>query len=149
MKIQALGHVVLKVRNLDRALQFYQGVLGLRLAARAAIRDVPMAFLAIDRNHHDLALMEVGEQAPAAPEKSTGLAHFALKIGDNLEALRSAREYLQSMNIPIDRTVEHRVSQSHYVRDPDGHVVELYVDADPSIWHHDPASVAHSEPLDL
>lgn len=112
MKVQALGHLVLKVRNLDRAVQFYGSVLGLRVVARKAIRGTPMAFFAIANSHHDLAVMEVGEQAPASPEHSTGLAHFALKIGDSLEELRAARDHLKAKGAGIDRTVNHRVSQS-------------------------------------
>jgi catechol 2,3-dioxygenase len=149
MKIQALGHVVLKVRNLERAIGFYNGVLGLRLVARKVICGTPMAFFAIADNHHDLALMEVGGEAPAAPEAATGLAHLALKIGNSLEELRAARGHLESQGTKVDRTIDHRVSQSLYLRDPDGNTIELYVDADPNIWRDDAASVAHSEPFAL
>lgn len=144
MRIQALGHVVLKVRNLDRALQFYAGTLGLPLVARKLIRETPMAFFSIAGNHHDLALMEVGEHAPSTPAGATGLAHVALKVGNSLDELRAARSDLQAQAIQIERSVDHRVAQSLYLRDPDGHTIELYVDADPSIWRHDPAAVAHS-----
>jgi catechol 2,3-dioxygenase len=149
VKIQALGHVVLKVRNLERALHFYQNVLGLRLVARKAIRGTPMAFFAIGDIHHDLALMQVGEKAPAAPATGTGLAHVALKLGNSLEELRAARAHLLAHGVQIDRTIEHQVSQSLYVRDPDENVIELYVDADPRIWRSDASSVAYSEPLNL
>ncbi len=149
MKIQALGHVVLKVRNLDRAVAFYSDALGLRLAARQPIRGTPMAFFAIAGNHHDLAVMEVGERAISPPEDSIGLAHFALKIGNGLEELRSARDHLTAKGIRIERIVDHHVSQSLYLRDPDDNTIELYVDADPSVWQADAARVAHSEPLAL
>lgn len=149
MNVLSLGHLVLNVRDLERAVRFYEGVLGLRLVARAEIRNAAMAFFSISGNHHDLALREVGRAAPVAPADAPGLAHFALKIGDDLEALRAARAHLQAHGVAIDRTVDHKVSQSHYVRDPDGNMVELYVDADPAIWRTDPASVAHSVPFDL
>lgn len=149
MKVQSLGHLVLNVRDLERAVRFYQSVLGLRVVARAEIRNAPMAFFSIAGNHHDLALREVGHAAPVAPDDAPGLAHFALKIGDSLAALKAARAHLLAHGIAIERTVEHRVSQSHYVRDPDGNTVELYVDADPGVWQADPAAVAHSTPLDL
>jgi catechol 2,3-dioxygenase len=149
MKIQALGHVVLKVRNLDRALRFYQGTLGLRVVAHTLIRETPMAFFSIAGNHHDFALMQVGEQANRPPADATGLAHLALKIGNSLVELRAARAHLQAHGAVIDRTVDHRVSQSLYLRDPDGNTIELYIDADPAIWRNDPGSVAHSEPFVL
>lgn len=148
MKVQSLGHLVLNVRDLERAVRFYEGVLGLRLVARAEIRGAPMAFFSIAGNHHDLALRETGGGAPTAPADAPGLAHFALKIGDHLDVLRAARAHLHAHGVAIERTVDHKVSQSHYVRDPDGNSVELYVDADPAIWRSDPASVAHSDPFD-
>lgn len=149
MQILALGHVVLKVRSLERSLPFFRDVLGLQLVARAVIRDHLMAFFSIAGNHHDLALMEVGSQAPGAAEEAPGLAHLALKIGNSLEQLREARAWLESKGIVIDRIVDHRVAQSVYVSDPDGNRIELYVDADPRLWRDDPSAVAHSEPLTL
>ena len=92
---------------------------------------------------------ELAELLIGASEETTGLAHLALKIGNNLEELRAARSHLQASGVQIDRTIDHRVAQSLYVRDPDGHKIELYVDADPSIWREDPSTVAHSEPLEL
>lgn len=149
MRVQALGHVVLKVRNLDRSLAFYSDVLGLPVVARAMIRERPMAFFSIAGNHHDLALMELGADAPSSTERGTGLAHVAFKIGSGLDELRAARSHLQENGIEIDATVDHTVSQSLYLRDPDGNWVELYVDADSNIWQKDPSAVAHSEPFEL
>ena len=149
MRVQALGHVVLKVRNLDRSLDFYNGVLDLPVVARTMIRDRPMVFFSVAGNHHDLALMELGADAPSSPERSPGLAHVAFKIGNGLDELRAARSHLQENDIAIDATVNHNVSQSLYLRDPDGNWIELYVDADPNIWREDPSAVAHSEPLEL
>lgn len=149
MRVHALGHVVLKVRELDRSLAFFNGVLGLPVVARAMIRNRPMAFFSIAGNHHDLALMEMGGDAPSSPERSPGLAHVAFKIGNGLDELRAARSHLQENGVAIDATVDHTVSQSLYIRDPDGNWIELYVDDDPNIWHQDPSTVAHSEPLQL
>ena len=149
MRVQALGHVVVKVRNLDRSLAFYNDVLGLPLVARAMIRDRPMAFFSIAGNHHDFALLELGGDAPSAQESSPGLAHVAFKIGSGLDELRAARAHLQENDIAIDATIDHGVSQSLYLRDPDENWIELYVDADPKIWQENPSAVAHSEPLEL
>jgi catechol 2,3-dioxygenase len=149
MRVQALGHVVLKVRNLDRSLAFFHGVLGLPVVARTLIRDTPMVFFSIAGNHHDIALMELGSDAPGAREGTPGLAHVALKVGDSMDELRAARRHLQANGVAIDRTVNHIVAQSLYINDPDGNRIELYVDADPRIWRENPSSVAHSEPLEL
>lgn len=149
MRIQALGHVVLKVCNLDRAVAFYGGVLGMPVVARKVIRGFPMAFFSVTGNHHDFALLEVGGDEGPPPFETPGLAHLAFKLGDDLETLRQARTQLERHGIPVERTVDHRVSQSLYVRDPDGNTVELYVDADPAVWREDASAVAHSEPFAL
>jgi len=150
MKVQALGHVVLKVRNLDRAVAFYGGVLGMPVVARERIRGYPMAFFSVTGNHHDFALLEVGgDDTPLPAFETPGLAHLALKLGDDLDTLREARVHLERHGVAVDRTVDHRVSQSLYLRDPDGHTVELYVDADPSLWREDASAVAHSQPFTL
>jgi catechol 2,3-dioxygenase len=147
LKVLSLGHLVLRVAQLDRAVAFYRDVLGLQLVARRLIGGTEMAFFRIGTNHHDLALVESPASSRVPASGGTGLVHFALKVGDNLGQLRAAREHLAARGIPIDRIVEHRVAQSLYLRDPDDHVLELYVDADPAIWRKDPATVAHSEPM--
>ncbi|UCD68172.1 MAG: VOC family protein [Betaproteobacteria bacterium] len=116
MRVQALGHVVLKVRDLDRSLAFYNGVLGMPVVARAKIRKTPMAFFSVAGNHHDFALMELGGDASSSPERSPGLAHVAFKIGSGVDELRAARSHLQEYDVAIDATVDHTVSKSLYLR---------------------------------
>lgn len=149
MQVRALGHVVLKVRDLDRSLAFYRDTLGLPVVARQVIRGRPMVFFSFTGSHHDLALMAMGADAPPAPEAAPGLAHVALKIGDHLDDLRGAIADLAARGMATDRLADHRVSQSVYLQDPDGNTIELYVDADPRIWREDPSQVAHSDPLTL
>lgn len=146
MKVQGVGHVVLKVRELERAVRFYSGVLGLKEVARLGER---MVFFSAGASHHDLAVLAVGPDAPAPPPSAVGLAHVALKVGDSLEMLRAAKAELEAHAVPIRGIRDHRVSQSIYTEDPDGNTVELYVDADPAIWAEDPASVATVKPLAL
>lgn len=147
IRIQRVGHVVLKVRSLERSVGFYRDVLGLREVARLGDRMV--FFTATGDNHHDLALLEVGEAAPGPARDGVGLYHVAFKIGDSLEALRAARDQLERAGVPILGISDHRVSQSLYLRDPDGNGLELYVDADPSLWRREPAAVATVAPLEL
>jgi catechol-2,3-dioxygenase len=120
MKIQGVGHVVLKVRDLDRSARFYTGVLGLKEVARFPGR---MVFFSAGTNHHDLAVMAVGPDAPNPPEQAVGLAHVALKIGDSLETLREAQAALEASAVKIRGLRDHHVSQSIYLEDPDGNTI--------------------------
>jgi catechol 2,3-dioxygenase len=145
MKVQALGHAVLKVRSLERAEQFYNGVLGMPIAARH--QTMPMTFFTLG-NHHDLAILAVGDDAPDAPRNAPGLYHIALKVGDTLDELRAVKDHLEQNGVKIDATIDHVVSKSIYIRDPDGNGVELYVDAS-DVWKEDPQQVAQGAPLAL
>jgi catechol 2,3-dioxygenase len=144
MKIRALGHVVLKVRNQQRAEAFYNGLLGLPIAARYP--QMSATFFTLG-NHHDFAVVAVGDDAAAAPENSPGLLHVAFKIGDSIEELREARDKLQSAGLAVQAR-NHGVSRSIYFDDPDGNCIELYVDSSDA-WKQDPQLVAHSEPFEL
>ena len=148
MKVKALGHVVLKVRDLTRSVPFYANILGLKEVARYD-KDFRLVFFSIVGNHHDIALFETDREAPSAPEQAPGLSHVALKVGDSLDDLRSAKAWLESNGVKIDMIADHHVSQSLYVSDPDGNSIELFVDADPAIWRENPAAVATVEPLTL
>ena len=144
MKVQQLGHVVLKVRNRQRAEEFYEGVLGLPVAARM---DSPaMTFFTLG-NHHDFAIVEVGDGPDPAPN-SPGLFHAAFKVGDTTDDLREAKAHLEAAGVRILGISDHTVSQSLYLSDPDGNAIELYVDTS-DVWHTDPQAVASIAPLSL
>ena len=149
IEVVGVGHVVLKVSHMESALWFYRDALGLREVARADFGDGLMVFLSAGRNHHDVGLVEVGDGARRPAGSDIGLYHVALKIGDDLDALRQAKAQLEMHGVQIQWIGEHRVSQSLYVADPDGNNIELYVDADPAIWQHDPSSVATAVTLHL
>lgn len=148
IKVRNVGHVVLKVRDIERAARFYRDVLGLKEVARGTFGR-PMAFFSTGDNHHDVAVMEVGADAPAPPPEATGLYHVALRIGTSLDELRAAQAHLAAHGITQMWMRDHVVSQSIYVNDPDGNNVELYVDADPATWRDRPETVASSRPLEL
>jgi catechol 2,3-dioxygenase len=148
IRVLNVGHVVLKVRDIERSARFYRDVLGLKEVARGEFGR-PMAFFSTGDNHHDVAVMEMGADAPAPPAEATGLYHVALRIGTTLDELRAARAHLEAHGVTKLRIRDHVVSQSIYVDDPDGNMVELYVDADPAIWRDKPDTVANSRPLSL
>jgi len=148
MKAQYLGHVVFYVEDLDRSLAFYRDLLGFQEIGRAF--EGKAAALTSGRTHHELLLIEVGP-APRTPRgPHLGLYHIGIKIGDSLDILRLAKAELERAGVPIGGMSDHTVSQSLYLQDPDGNEVELYVDADPSIWNRDPAAVlTPTKPLRL
>ncbi|MBI4369655.1 MAG: VOC family protein [Elusimicrobia bacterium] len=143
--IKALGHVVFKVRSLERSVPFYRDILGMREVARYGDS---MVFFSLGQNHHDLALMEL-PGAVSGSAASVGLYHAAFKVGDNLADLGAFKNYLESRDVVILGVSDHVVSQSLYVVDPDGIELEFYVDADPKIWKENPSAVASIRPLQL
>ena len=146
LRVQKLGHAVLKVRSLAMSVPFYRDVLGLNEVAR---HGEQMVFFSCGESHHDLALLEIGEQsAPPVPDQ-VGLYHLAFKIGDSLDELRAFRDHLAACGVALAGQSDHRVSQSLYCHDPDGIMIELYVDADPALWRDDPGAVAHIGALTL
>lgn len=142
MKIQSLGHVVLKVRDRKRSEAFYAGVLGLPLVAR--FEGPLMSFFSLG-DHHDFAVMEVGPDAPLPAENGVGVHHVAFKIGNSLDDLKKAKAYLEGAGIPV-KPVDHEVTQSLYMQDPDGNGIEVYVDVS-DVWRAEPQRVAQGRPL--
>jgi catechol 2,3-dioxygenase len=145
MEVKELGHIVLYVRNVQRSVAFYRDVLGFRMAVGPDSLGFPAAMFSSpsDRTHHELLLIEVGEDAPGPPPgRRYGLYHFGLKIGDRDEELRQALERLQEAGVRIVGTADHTVTHSLYILDPDGNEIELYVDVPGVDWRSDPALVA-------
>ncbi|THJ17399.1 MAG: VOC family protein [Nitrospira sp. CG24B] len=139
MKAHYLGHVVFYVKDLQRSLGFYRDLLGFKEVGR--IFNGAAAALTSGRTHHELLLIQVGDAPAPAPGRRRGLYHIGIKVGDSLDELRQAKRELEQAGIPIDGMSDHTVSQSLYLKDPDGNEVELYVDADESVWKNNPAAV--------
>ena len=144
MKIQSLGHVVIKVRDQQRAEAFYNGLLGIPIAAR--FPPLSMTFFTLG-NQHDFAVAAVGDDALDAPANSPGLFHVAFKIGTRIDELREAKLQLEAAGLELE-AYDHEVTKSIYFKDPDGNTVELYVDAS-DVWRQRPEAVAQATPLDL
>jgi catechol 2,3-dioxygenase len=145
MKVEQLGHVVLKVRDRERSERFYTEVLGLAIAAQ--MDAPPMTFFTLG-NHHDFAIMAVGPDGPEPASNSPGLFHVAFKVGDSTDELRRVKAHLEALGVEIAMIADHTVTHSIYFEDPDGNAIELYVDIS-DVWRTDPQSVATLEPLSL
>jgi len=139
VKVHYLGHVVFYVKDLDRSLAFYRDLLGFQEVGR--IFGGKAAALTSGRTHHELLLIEVGDAPPPPSGRRRGLYHIGIKIGDSLDELRVAKRELEQAGIEIEGMSDHTVSQSLYLHDPDGNEVELYVDADESVWKNAPSAV--------
>ena len=141
MQVKELGHIVLYVRNAERSAAFYRDILGWNPIAEAK-PGMPMAAFSSGRTHHELLLIEVGEDAPLpARGKRAGLYHFGLKVGETDEELREAIKTLQEKDITIVGASDHTVTHSLYILDPDGNEIELYIDVQPAIWKENPQAV--------
>ncbi|MDH4080799.1 MAG: VOC family protein [Nitrospira sp.] len=148
MKAHYLGHVVFYVKDLERSLGFYRDLVGFKEVGR--IFNGAAAALTSGRTHHELLLIQVGDVPGPPVGRRRGLYHIGIKVGDSLDELRQAKRELEDAGIQIEGMSDHTVSQSLYLKDPDGNEVELYVDADESTWKRDPAAVVSPiKPLHL
>lgn len=143
-----IGHVHLKVADLERALQFYTGVLGFTVTQRYG-KDA--AFIAAGGYHHHIGLNtweSRGGQPP--PPGSTGLYHTAI-LYPTRAALADALRRVHAAGIPLDGAADHGVSLALYLRDPDENGVELYWDRPESEWprNADGNLAMYSRALDL
>jgi len=126
-----LTHVVLKVRDLEKAKQFYCDVLGMTLARYDPARGM---FLRFNDYHHDIAIFKTGPDADLPKENQVGLVHVALVV-DSLETVKAWYARCKSLGVPIVGTADHAVTNSMYIEDPEGNVLEIYCEAKEYDWH--------------
>jgi len=126
-----VGHVHLKVADLDRAIAFYSGVLGFEVQQRYGTQA---AFLSAGGYHHHIGL-NTWESAGGTPPPPghTGLYHTAFLFPDRA-SLGAAMKRVIDARIPLDGAADHGVSEAIYLRDPDGNGVELYRDRPQAEW---------------
>ncbi|MBD3665817.1 VOC family protein [Sulfitobacter sp. TSTF-M16] len=143
-----VGHVHLKVADLDRAIAFYRDILGFEVTARYGAQA---AFLGAGGYHHHIGLNTwESNGASPPPEGHTGLYHSAFLYPDRA-TLAAVLKRVTDAGIPIDGAADHGVSEALYLRDPDDNGVEIYRDRPPGDWPRDAkgALAMVNAPLDV
>lgn len=143
-----IGHIHLKVSDLDRSVQFYTEALGFELMQRW---DDSAAFLSFGGYHHHLGLNTWHSEGGRPPGPgTTGLYHFAILYPTRQELARALKRLLEA-GVRLDGASDHGVSEALYLHDPDGNGIELYRDRPREEWPRNPdGSLAmHNAPIDL
>jgi catechol 2,3-dioxygenase len=144
----SIGHVHLKVADIDRSLDFYVGVLGFEVTQRYG---PSAAFIAAGGYHHHIGLNTwESHSGPPPPHGTTGLYHLAIRYPDR-RGLADALHRLIAAGVPLEGASDHGVSEALYLRDPDDNGVELYWDRPPREWPRtgDGELAMYTRPLDL
>jgi catechol 2,3-dioxygenase len=144
----SIGHVHLKVADIDRSLGFFCGVLGFELQARMGDQA---AFISAGGYHHHIGLNTWESKGGSPPPPgATGLYHVAIRYPSRA-ALGDALRRLVAAGIRLDGASDHGVSEALYLRDPDQNGVELYRDRPEAEWPRgeDGSVVMYTRPLDL
>ena len=144
----SVGHVHLRVADLDRAIDFYRDVLGFDLTLRYGDRA---AFLGAGGYHHHIGLNTwESNGASPPPPGHTGLYHAAFLYPDRTALAQVLRRVVEA-GIALDGAADHGVSEAVYLRDPDGNGVELYWDRAEADWPRDAqgALAMVNDPLDV
>ena len=129
-----VGHVHLRVADLDRSIAFYRDALGFTVQADGREAGLPAAFLAAGDYHSHVALSTLDtDGATPPPPGHTGLYHVAFRYPDRAELARAVRRLVEH-DWPIDHATDHAATVSVYIADPDGNGIELYYDRPRSAW---------------
>lgn len=143
-----IGHVHLKVADIERSLKFYRDILGFEVMQWYGEDAV---FISAGGYHHHIGLNTwMSKGAPPAPRNTAGLFHLAILYPERRELARALR-WLIEAEYPLDGASDHGVSEALYLRDPDGNGVELYVDRPQEQWPRTPDGglAMVTEPLDI
>lgn len=134
VKPKQLGHLVLRVRDLDKSEEFYKDVLGLHVTNK---RPGSMVFLSAgDGSSHELALVPLGVDAPGPEKDRVGLWHFAWEM-ESFEALKKLYQEMKQKNVNIGGIGDHGISIGVYFYDPDGNEIEVFYESPRGNWPAD------------
>ena len=144
MPIERVGHVVIKMRDLDEAKRFYRDILGMKITDE---REGFGVFFRFQDYHHDIAVFKVDEDATLPQQNQVGLAHVAM-VADSFDTVKEMYQRLKEHDVPIVRTVDHGITQSVYFKDPDGNELEIYCEVPEKPWQ-DVDTIIVRDPLDI
>ena len=144
MPLERVGHVVLKMRDLEKAKHFYRDILGMKITDE---REGLGVFFRFTDYHHDLAVFKVSEDAAAPEADQVGLNHVAL-VADSWETVRDYHRKFVENGVEIVRTVDHGVTRSVYAKDPEGNEVEIYCEV-PEVRWQDVDTIIVADPIDM
>lgn len=144
MGIQRVGHAVLKVRDMEVSKQFYVGVLGMKISSESS----HATFFRFNDYHHDIGVFKVSENAQPALADQVGLLHIALVV-DSKEALIETYKDLQAKGVKVESTLDHGMTNSLYIYDPDGNAIEIYCEVPDYDWRTNNDFVGYLKPLDI
>lgn len=144
MPIERVGHVVLRVRDLEASKHFYHNILGMKIANE---REDFAVFFRFNDYHHDIAVFKAADDAAPHQKKQVGLAHVAL-VADSLDTVKAMHQRLKEHEVPIVRLSDHDYTKSVYFEDPDGNEIEIYCEVPEAPWQS-LDTVIRSKVLDL
>lgn len=134
VKPKQLGHLVLRVRDVDASERWYQDILGLHTTKKMEGR---MAFMsANDESSHELALMQLGPDAPGPEPDRVGLYHFAWEM-ESFDDLKALYRHIKAKDVNIAGIGDHGISIGVYILDPDGNEIEVFYETPREQWPDD------------
>ena len=123
MPIQRVGHVVIKMRDLEKAKAFYRDFLGMKIGAESE-RGI---FFRFDDYHHDIAVFKTGDDADPPKANQVGLVHVAL-VTDGIETVKHYYDRCKEFGVEVVGTNNHAITNSLYIKDPEGNTIEIYAE---------------------
>ncbi|MEV6060957.1 VOC family protein [Nocardia asteroides] len=144
MGITRVGHVVLKMRDLEVAKQFYSGILGMKISSESPIA----VFFRFADYHHDIGVFKVTDEAELPKEDQAGLLHFALVVDSQAELVRM-HQHLKDHGVAIEATFDHGMTRSLYIFDPDHNAIEIYCEVPEYDWRTNDDFVGYLKPMDI
>ena len=144
MSIERVGHVVIKMRDLDAAKRFYRDILGMKVTDE---REGFGVFFRFQDYHHDIAVFKVNDDADSPKRNQVGLAHIAL-VADSFDTVKAMYQRLKAHDVPIVRTVDHGITKSVYFTDPEGNELEIYCEV-PEVDWHEVDTIIKADPINL
>jgi catechol 2,3-dioxygenase len=131
------------MRDLDKAREFYCGVLGMKVAEEADFG----IFFRFNDYHHDIAVFRTAPDAELPRDDQVGLVHVAV-VADSVQTVKAMYDRCKEMGVQIDATMDHGMTKSLYIRDPEGNQIEIYAEV-PEFDYFNNSFVGTRDPVDF